>query len=436
MNPSNSPTTGTTGTTGTGPGSGPGSGPGGYDVERVRGCYPALADGWAYLDGAAGTQVPRTVIEAEAAAYAAGIGNHGGAFAAAQRSDAHTAAARTAVSDLVGGPGPDGVTLGPSTTALTYRFADGIGRTWQPGDEIVLTRLDHDANVRPWVQAAERAGVVVRWADPVLPGLDLPVQAVGDLLTERTQLVAVTAASNVVGARPPLPQIAAAAHAVGALVYVDGVHATPHGPVDVAALGADLYATSSYKWSGPHLAAVVGDPELLARFHPLKLASSTEAVPWRYEYGTHPMAQHAGLAAAVDHLAGLAGSNGAPGDAGAGSRRQRLLASMAAVQAYERAMFARLTDGLAAIDGVERIGRPTDPAPTAWFRVRGLAPDDVAQHCADAQINVWSGHNYAWELAAFLGIRDSGSAVRASVSCYTAAAEVDRLLAVLATLPR
>jgi cysteine desulfurase family protein (TIGR01976 family) len=409
-----------------------GQGTTGYDVGRVRGCYPALADGWAYLDGAAGTQVPRAVIEAESAAYAAGMGNLGGAFAASKRSDALTRAARAAVSDLVGGPGPDGVVLGPSTTALTYRFADGIGRTWQPGDEIVLTRLDHDANVRPWVQAAERAGVTVRWADPVLPELDLPLEAVTALLGERTRLVAVTAASNVVGARPPLRAIADAAHAVGALVYVDGVHATPHGPVDLAALGCDLYATSAYKWSGPHLAAVVADPALLERFHPLKLASSTSDVPWRYEYGTPPFAQFAGLAAAVDHLASLA-----PGPAEGGPdslRRGRILASMAAVQAHERALFARLTDGLAATDGVERIGRPADPAPTAWFRVAGLTPDQVADRAAEAQVNLWSGHNYAWELAGLLGIRDSGSAVRASISCYTTTEDVDRLLTLLATL--
>jgi len=195
----------------------PGAG-GGYEVERVRGCYPALGDGWAYLDGAAGTQVPTAVIDAESLAYATGIGNHGGAFAASHRSDALTAAARAAVSDLVGGPGGDGVTLGSSTTALTYRFADGIGRTWQPGDELVLTRLDHDANVRPWVQAAERAGAVVRWADPVLPSLDLPVEAVADLLTERTRLVAVTAASNLIGTMPDLAGIAREVHRAGALL--------------------------------------------------------------------------------------------------------------------------------------------------------------------------------------------------------------------------
>src|SRR3954471_2700878 len=226
----------------------------GYDVTSVRSRYPALADGWAYLDGAAGTQVPRAVIEAECAAYGAGIGNHGGAFAASRRSDALTAAARAAVADLIGAPAPDGVVLGPSTTALIYRFAEALARTWCPGEEIVLTRLDHDANVRPWVQAAGRVGVRVRWADPVLPSLDLPAETVASVLTPRTRLVAVTAASNGVGTRPNVRAIADAAHAVGALVFVDGVHATPHTAVDMTALGADFWTTSAYKWSGPHVA--------------------------------------------------------------------------------------------------------------------------------------------------------------------------------------
>jgi len=408
----------------------PGQGVLGYDVAAVRAAYPALGDGWAYLDGAAGTQVPAAVIAAESAAYAAGIGNHGGAFAASLRSTALTAAARAAVADLVGVGDPDGVVLGPSMTALTYRFAEGLGRTWRPGDEIVVTRLDHDANVRPWVQAAERAGVVVRWADPVLPEVELPAAAVTGLLGERTRLVAVTAASNVVGTRPDVAAISRAAHDVGALCYVDGVHATPHGPVDVAALGADLYATSSYKWSGPHLAAVVGDVRLLETIHPDKLACSPEEVPWRFERGTHPMAQHGGLAAAVDHLAGLA-SGHLPGTA---SRRERVLASMSAVAAHERGLFDRLLEGLAGLPAVQRIGRPAGGAPTAWFRVSGRTPSEVAEHCAAARVNVWAGHNYAWELSGLLGIRDSGSAVRASISCYTDASDVDCLLQALADL--
>ena len=400
----------------------------GYDARAVRDCYPALQDGWAYLDGAAGTQVPRAVMDAERAAYAAGMGNHGGFFAASQRSDEHTRAARTAVVDLLGAPAPEGVALGPSMTALTYRFADGLAATWEEGDEIVVTRLDHDANVRPWVQAAARAGVTVRWADPVLPDVELPAEVVTGLLTERTRLVAVTAASNVVGTRPDVRTIADAAHDVGALVYVDGVHATPHGPVDVAELGADLYATSAYKWSGPHLAAVAGDPEILGRVRPPKLASSSDDVPDRFEYGTSPFAQHAGLAAAVDHLAGLAAPDSAL------PRRDRVLASLDAVADHEAALLQRLLVGIAGMDHVTRVGAPARLAPTVWFRVRGLTPDDVARRCAQARVNVWSGHNYAWELAGLLGLRDSGSAVRASLACYTIEEDVDRLLAVLAEL--
>ena len=405
-----------------------------YDVSRVRALYPALADGWAYLDGAAGTQVPRSVIDAESATYAAGIGNHGAYFAASKRSDAASRAAREGIVDLVGAPSVDGVALGPSMTALTYRFADGLSKTWGPGDEVVVTRLDHDANVRPWVQAAARAGATVKWAVPTLPDVELPVEAVAAQLTERTRLVAVTAASNVIGTRPDVRAIADAAHAVGALVYVDGVHATPHVPVDVAALGADFYATSAYKWSGPHLATVVGDPALLATVMPDKLASSSDAVPDRFEYGTSPFAQHAGMAAAVDHVAGLAEVAGAAGAPAGATRRERILASMAAVEAYEQALLQKMIDGLTAMDHVERFGSPTSQAPTIWFRVKGMTPDEVAEHCAKAEVNVWSGHNYAWELAGLLGIRDSGSAVRASLSVYTSAEDVDRLIAAVGRL--
>lgn len=177
------------------------------DVARVRAQYPALDDGWAYLDGAAGTQVPRSVIDAVAGAWTRGIGNHGGAFAASERSDSHTTAARTAVADLVGAPGREGVLLGPTMTAMTYRVAAALASAWQPGDEVVLTRLDHDANVRPWVQAATRVGAVVRFVDPVLPSLDLPAERFAGAIGPRTRLVALTAASNVVGTRPEVREV-------------------------------------------------------------------------------------------------------------------------------------------------------------------------------------------------------------------------------------
>jgi cysteine desulfurase family protein (TIGR01976 family) len=371
------------------------------------------------------------VIDAESTAYAAGLGNHGGAFAASKRSDALTNGAREAVADLLGAPSPQGVVLGPSSTALTYRFAQALGRTWRPGDEIVVTRLDHEANVRPWVQEADRIGVTVRWADPDLTTLDLPTETVTSLLTPRTRLVAVTAASNVVGTRPDVRAIADAAHAVGSLVFVDGVHATPHGAVDVVALGADFWTTSAYKWSGPHLAALAAAPGLLEGLHADKLDSVIDIVPDRFERGTPPFAQHAGVAAAVDHLASLV-----PAPQASSLRRQRLLVSMAAVEAHETALLRRLIDGLAGLPHVRRIGSPSRQAPTVWFRVDGFAPAEVADHCARARINVWSGHNYAWELAGLLGIRDSGSAVRAGMSCYTDSADVDRLLEALDDLRR
>lgn len=419
-----------------------------YDSARVRSHYPALADGWAYLDGAAGTQVPEPVIEAIASAYRQGIGNFGGAFAASIRSGGHAAAARVAVADLVGATDSDGVVLGPNMTTLTYRFADALADTWSPGDEIVLTRLDHDANVWPWVQAAERAGVQVRWVDPELPSTDLPAAAFDAVIGERTRLVALTAASNVTGARPDVAAVSKRAHAVGALTYVDGVHSTPHGPVDVAALGADLYATSSYKWSGPHLGAVVADPGLLGRLRPRKLASSPDAVPWRFEPGTPPYADLAGMAAAVDHLAALGADVAVAADAApvaatngtsqipppAPSRRERIIRSMTAVERYENELFEGLLDGLGAMEHVQLIGAPASRTATAFFRVRGHDPTQVAEHCARARVNVWAGHMYAWELTALLGIRDSGGAVRAGLVHYNDISDVDRLLEAVADM--
>src|SRR5215471_17659714 len=245
-----------------------------FDVARVRASYPALADGHAYLDGAAGTQVPLPVIDAIATAYRAGIGNMGGAFAASERSDLIVAECRRALADLTGGA-PSGVVLGPSMTALTYRISAALARGWAPGDEIVVSRLDHDANIRPWIQAAARAGAVVRWAEADPATGELPASQYAELVGPRTRLVAVTAASNVLGTRPDVAAIARAARAAGALCYVDGVHATPHVPVDVAELGADFYASSAYKWAGPHVAAVIAAPALLQSLWPDKLVPSS-----------------------------------------------------------------------------------------------------------------------------------------------------------------
>jgi cysteine desulfurase family protein (TIGR01976 family) len=405
-----------------------------FEVGRVRALYPALADGYAYLDGAAGTQVPETVVDAIAGAYRSGIGNVGGAFPASRRSDGIVAECRRAVADLVGGQ-PDGVVLGPNMTTLTYRLAAVVAAGWVPGDEVVVSRLDHDANVRPWVQAAARTGAGVRWAEVVLATGELPASQYKELISERTRLVAVTAASNVLGIRPDVPAITARAHAAGALTYVDGVHAAAHGPVDAAALGADFYATSSYKWSGPHIGAVVADPGLLDQLRPDKLASSSDEVPARFEQGTAPFADFAGVVAAVEHLASL------DPDA-AGPRRQRVLASMAAAEAYELDLFEVLLGGLEAMDHVTSYGE-APPLPsgargrrtaTAYFTVADRTPLQVAEHLAARKVNVWNGHNYAWELTGVLAIRDAGSAVRAGLVHYNDRAEVDRLLEGVAEL--
>jgi cysteine desulfurase family protein (TIGR01976 family) len=396
------------------------------DVREIRATYPALRDGYAYLDGAAGTQVPESVIETVAGAYRAGLGNSGGAFPASERADSILAACRAAVADLTGGS-PDGVILGPNMTTLTYRLAATLSRSWGPGDEVVVSRLDHDANVRPWVQAAARAGATMRWAEVDISTGELPVSQYAGLLSPRTRLVAVTAASNVLGTRPDVAAITGAARAVGALSYVDGVHATPHGPVDVRLLGCDFYATSAYKWSGPHVGFVIAAPALLEDLRPDKLVPAPGTVPGRFEQGTSPYADLAGVTAAVDHLAAL-------DSAASGSRRERLLASMAVVERYEAELFAVLLGGLDAMDHVTTYGKAALRTPTAFFNVSGHPPESVAAHLAVRRVNVWNGHNYAWELTGALGIRDSGGAVRAGLVHYNDESDVDRLLSAVAEL--
>lgn len=397
-----------------------------FDAAQIRAVYPALADGHAYLDGAAGTQVPRAVIDAIADAYRRGVGNAGGAFRASERSGRILDEVRAALADLVGGD-PSGVVLGPNMTTLTYRIADTLARGWDEGDEVVVSRLDHDANVRPWVQAARRAGARVVWAEFDPDTGELPAEQYTELVTERTRLVAVTAASNVLGTRPPVRAIADIAHAAGALVYVDGVHATPHGPVDVTELGADFYATSAYKWSGPHVGAVIADPQVLDRLAPDKLAPAPDAVPSRFETGTPPYADLAGVTAAVDHLAGLDPEAG-------GSRRERLRTSMATVRSYEEALFADLWERLTALDGVRTYGAPAHRTATVYFTVTGHTPRQVTEHLATRKINAWDGHNYAWEATDVLGLREHGGAVRVGLVHYNDRREVHRLIDALTEL--
>lgn len=398
-----------------------------YDVGEIRGQYPALADGRAWLDGAAGTQVPQVVIDAVADTYRAGVSNQGGPYESSRRASSIVGAARQAVADLVGAADPAGVVFGPNMTTATYRFAATLAAGWQAGDEIVVTQLDHDANVRPWVQAAEKMGAVVRTAtvDPETGAL--PTTNVTGLIGERTRLVAVTAASNLLGVLPDVSAISARAREVGALTYVDGVHHCPHEPVSVTELGADFYATSVYKWSGPHIGCVVADPAVLEGLTPDKLVPSPDTVPERFETGTAPFASLAGVTAAVEHLADL-------DKEAAGSRRERLALSRRSAAEHEQNLAARMIDGLAALDGVHRYGPSAGQrTPTVLFGVHNRTPAEIAAKLAESGVNVSHGHSYAWEAVHALGLGASG-AVRASLAHYSDESDVQRLLDAVADL--
>jgi cysteine desulfurase family protein (TIGR01976 family) len=397
------------------------------DVARVRSWFPALQLGIAHFDGPGGSQVPQQVADAVAAALVAGVANRGTTTDAERRAERIVTEARQAVADLLGAD-PGGVVFGRSMTQLTYDLARTLSDGWLEGDEVVVTRLDHDANVRPWVQAADRVGAVVRWAEPDRETADLPVEAVASLLGERTRLVAVTGASNLVGTRPDVAAIARAAHDVGALLHVDGVHLTPHAPVDVRALGADFYTCSPYKFFGPHHGVLVADPALLERLRPDKLLPSSDAVPERFELGTLPYEMLAGTAACIDVIADL--------DADAtGSRRERVLASMTTVEQHEAALWSVLRDGLAALPGVQLHGSAAHRTPTVLFTVDGRAPREVYEHLAALGVNAPASHFYAIEAARFLGLGDSGG-VRAGLAPYTSEDDVQRLLDGVAALCR
>ncbi len=398
------------------------------DVARVRGLFPGLADGYAHLDAAGGTLLPESVAHAVATAVRLPVSARGGVFPASGRAEALTSAARTAVADLVGGV-PNGVVLGPSMTALTWRLARALARTWRPGDAVVVSRLDHDANVRPWVQLAAQAGATVRWAEVDIETGELPAWQYDALIDDRTRVVALTAASHVLGTRPDVAGIAARAHAVGALVYVDAVHAAPHEYLDVTDLGADFLAISGYTICGPHVSAVVAHPELLAQLEPDRLLPTPDRVPERFEEGTPPFELYAGLAAAVDHLAGLCGD-------ARGRRRNRLRTSMAAVSAYERQLFDRLHDALRAMPHVQLLPAPWRRAPTLAFTVPRSRPRRAVAELARRGVCAWDGDGYARELFDALGVTEAGGAVRLGVIHYNTVEEVDRAVDAIDALAR
>jgi cysteine desulfurase family protein (TIGR01976 family) len=374
--------------------------------------FPGLGGGWTRLDGPAGTQMVDASIEAMDAFMRSGDNaNHGGVFAAAHATDECVDSARTAVARLVGAE-PHGVAFGPSMTAMTMRLSAAVGRTLGPGDEVVVTRLDHDANVRPWVIAAERAGATVRWAEPDRATLALPASAVEAVLTERTRWVAVTAASNACGTVPELAGIVAAAHRVGARVSIDAVAAVPHRALSLAELGADTLACSAYKWYGPHVGVLCAAPALLEELVPDKLRPSPDEAPDRFELGTLPFESLAGVTAAAEYM---------------------LEVGYDAIRAHEERLLALALEGLSGIEGVTLYGDLVDRVPTLMFNVEGLTSTEVATALAARQVAVWQGNYYAWELERWLGLAPHG-AVRAGFVHYNDESDASRLVEAVASV--
>ncbi len=393
-----------------------------YDVARIRSQFPSLEFGWAQFDGPGGTQTPRAVGDAVAAVLTGPLSNRGTVGESEVRAEETVHGFRLAIADLVNAH-PSGVVHGRSATQLTYDFSRHLSRDWSPGDEVVVTRLDHDANVRPWVQAAERAGATVRWAEFDPETGVLTTDAVASVLSSRTRLVAVTAASNLIGTMPDVPAIATRAHAGGALVYVDGVHYTAHELPDLVKLGADFFTCSPYKFLGPHCGVLVARPELLETITPDKLLPATDVVPERFEFGTLPYELLAGVTAAVDVLAAL----DAEAAGAAMSRRNRLVASYAALHEHEAGLRAQLEEGLAELPGVTVWSRASRRTPTLLMTFDGHAASDITRSLATGRVLAPSGNFYALEVSRHLGLGDDGG-LRVGLAPYTDASDVERLL--------
>lgn len=405
-------------------------------LERVRADFPALRREVgdrrvAYLDGPGGTQVPRPVIDAVAEYLAHRNANTHGAFVTSRETDAVLADARAALADFVGAVTPREIAFGANMTTLTYALSRSLAREWGAGDEIVVTRLDHQANVAPWRQAADERGVTVRVVDFDPETGELNLAQLEALLSARTRLVAVGAASNAIGTINDVPRIAALARAAGALCFVDAVHFAPHRRIEVQALGCDFLACSAYKFFGPHVGVLWGRAELLERFSPYRLPPAPDTVPERWETGTLNHEGIAGAAAAVEWINAL----GRGADASL-PRPEALRRAMAAIEQHETALFARLADGLAAVRGVRLYGPPPGRprTPTAAFTLAGQAPDAVAAHLAERGVFVWSGDFYAPGVVERLGLAASGGVVRAGLAVYSGTDDVERLLEALAEL--
>lgn len=406
-----------------------------FDVDAVRARFPALAlehEGhpMAFFDGPGGTQVPQRVIDAVSDYYRTSNANHGGAFATSERSDAIDHAAHAAIADLLGASGPDEVKFGANMTSLTFHLSRSITAMFQPDDEIIVTGLDHDANVAPWLAAAADRGLVVRTWEPRLDDCTLHVADVEALLSERTRLVAFGWASNAVGTINPVADIVRRVHEAGAWTYVDAVHAAPHVAIDVSAVDTDFLACSVYKFFGPHLGVVYGKRAILETLPAYKVRPAGD----RYETGTGNHEGFAGTLAAVEYLADLGVTHG--GASPESSRRDRLVAALEAIRAYEMALHHRLAAGLSEIDGVRQYGI-TEPSrfeartPTAALTIGDASPRSIAEALGQEGIAVWDGDFYATGLIERLERAEAGGIIRIGLTHYNTAAEVDRLLEAL-----
>jgi selenocysteine lyase/cysteine desulfurase len=435
------------------------------DLSPLRAQFPALTLSDAghpaiYFDGPGGTQVPQRVIDAMSGYLVRSNANTHGPFRTSRETVAVLEAAHRAMADFLNAPSPDEIIFGPNMTTLTFQFSRAIGRILRPGDEIVITRLDHDANRAPWLALREQ-GIVVKEVDfdpqDCTLLIDGPAggkrsahprsgvsggQALADLLSPRTRLVAVGFASNAVGTINPIREIAEMAHAVGAWLWVDAVHYAPHGPIDVQELGCDYLVCSPYKFFGPHAGVLWGRYSLLEDLRAYKVRPAGDLPPDKFETGTQSHEAQAGVLAAVEYLAELGENYGAEQAArfpGLQGRRLALKQAMAAIRDYERRLFARFVSGLSAIPGLTLYGiadaaRFDQRTPTVALRLARRSPDEVAEHLALHGVYVWAGNFYAVSVTEHLELEASGGVVRAGLVHYNTSQEVDYCLARLAEL--
>jgi len=390
-----------------------------YDVNKIRSHFPSLNTGLAFFDGPGGSQVPDVVGAAIADAITKPISNRNTNTESEKNAEEIVLGFRRAVGDLID-VDPSGVIYGRSWTQITYDFSRTLAKTWKAGDEIVVSRLDHDSNIRPWIQAAEAVGATVRWAEFDVATSELTVAAVEAVLSNKTKLVAVTGAGNTIGTRPDLKAIGEAVHKVGALFYVDGVHLTPHAVISAKDIGADFFGFSFYKLMGPHCAALAASPELLKSLNNDKLLPSTFNVPEKFEFGTLPYEIMAGATAAIDFIADMA-----PGDGK--TRREKIINSMNALEAYEDDLLVYMENAIKSLPGVTMYGHAKHRTPTLYFSFANVTSGDIYQAMVAKKVNVPAHNFYALEVSRKLGLGDDG-ALRAGLAPYSTRDDVDRLV--------